>query len=208
VDYEELTLDGSEPGGSPGLRPLTWVVLAVGCVLAGVVVMLLRPPADPAAAPPPPSPAVSPPTWPDANLAGGRGVNLSSNTLTLGRICTPVTDGRRTLALSFTLVNESSIAITLIDVEPVLPIGGLQPRRPNTAGGTCEHPDTQAPGGLLAPGATQLITLRFGLPEQCPQPFPVQARINLRAQQMVGMTTVAVYRDLGAIDFDSCADER
>jgi hypothetical protein len=209
VEYEELAQGQAEDDPA---RPhtLTWVALAVACVVAGMILLLLRAPAEPVAAPSSPSPTTrSSTTGPFAGRLGGSGINSSSpvpQSLGLGRICSAVTDGRRTLALSFTLVNISSKDVTLIDVTPQLPIGGLRPLRPNTAGGTCEHPGREAPGGLLIPGATQLITMRFRLPEECPQPFPVQARVKLRANHMVGTTTVGIYSDLGAIDFDTCPD--
>lgn len=205
MEYEELTLGQSENDEPPRPHPLTWVALAVGCLLAGVVLMLLNGPAEPAAAPLP----TSTPTGPFAGLLGGKGINLTTvepQSLGLGRICSAVTDGRRSLSVSFTLVNIGTRDVTVIDVAPVLPIGGLRPLGPNQAGGTCEHPEKQAPGGLLTPGATQLITMRFQLPSRCPQPYPVQARVKLRVNEMVGTTTVAVYNDLGAVDFDTCPD--
>jgi hypothetical protein len=201
VEYEEIEVGQPEDDGPAGLSPLTWVALAVGCVLVGLVFMLFHGPPEPVAAPPP-SPTASSPF---SGIIGGQGINTRPDErLALGRICPAVTDGSSTLAVSFTLVNISTRDVTLLDVEPVLPIGGLKPHGPNTAGGTCEHPLKETPGGLLGPGATQLITMHFRLPKECPQPFPVQAQIKLRANQMVGMTTVGVYSDLGSIDFDTC----
>jgi hypothetical protein len=195
VEYEELELGG--PEDRTGLSPLAWIALAVACVLAGVMFLIFRGPGEPVAGP-----------VPDVDASpSGSGLTLAvqpAEKLQLGRICPAVTDGRTTLIVSFNLVNVSTTPITVMDVRPVMPIGGLRPRGPNTAGGTCEHPGSEAPGGLLAPGATQLVTMRFRLPEDCPQAFPVEVRIRLRVHQMVGTTTVPVHSELGSINFDSC----
>jgi len=199
VEFEEL--NQGEPEQEPaGLGPLTWVAVAVGAVLAGVLILVFTGGDEPLDEPVPTAAALpGPSVRSDLALAFGPGQNLA-----LGRICPAVTDGRKTLTVSFTLVNVGDLNVTLVDVKPVLPMAGLRPRGPNVAGGTCEEPGTDPPGGLLTPGDTQLITMRFRLPAECPQPYPVQARVRLRVNQMVGMTTVSVYDDLGTVDFNSC----
>ncbi|HST85367.1 MAG TPA: hypothetical protein VLL08_26745 [Kineosporiaceae bacterium] len=197
MEFEEL--DQGEPDEPTGLSLLAWAAIAVICLLGGVMFMLFRTDAEPVEEPSSSTPVALPNSAP--NLTTAR--NLDQQ-LGLGRICPAVTDGRKALAVSFNLVNLSDTAVTVMDVEPRLPLGGLRPSGPNTAGGTCEHPGRRAPGGLLFPGDTQLITMRFRLPKKCPQAYPVQARVALRVNQMVGMTTVPVYNDLGAVVFDSC----
>jgi hypothetical protein len=202
VGFEELSQGDDEP---PRLNPLALVAIALACVLAGVVVLVFRAPSGP------PDPVAGPSPTPQVSLSvampsGSASTLLGSPSqkLDLGRICQPVTDGRTSLDVSFYLVNVSTSAVTLMDVEPLLPLAGLRLRGPNRAGGSCEHPGSEAPGGLLAPGGRQLITMRFRLPKTCPQPYPVQARVRLRVNQMVGTTTVPVYADLGAVEFNTC----
>jgi hypothetical protein len=204
VEFEEL--NQGEPDEEPtGLSPLAWMAIGVICLLGGVLFMLFRVDAEPVAEPSP-STAVALPN-PGPSLGPNQTSTFNPNQqLGLGRICPAVTDGRKRLAVSFNLVNISTSEVTLMDVEPQLPMGGLRPSGPNTGGGTCEHPGRRAPGGLLFPGDTQLITLRFRLPKECPQPYPVQAQLSLRVSQMVGTTTVAIYNDLGDVVFDSCPD--
>ena len=204
MEFEEL--NQGEPDDEPtGLSPLAWAAVAVMCLLGGLMFMLFRIDAEPVVEPSPSTALALPSSGPN------QGSNLTASfspdrQLGLGRICPAVTDGRKTLAVSFNLVNISHSEVTLMDVKPRLPMGGLRPIAPNTAGGTCEHPDKKAPGGLLFPGDTKLITMRFRLPKGCPQPYPVQARIDLWVNQMVGTTTVPVYNDLGSVVFDSCPD--
>jgi hypothetical protein len=204
VEYEELSQGEDQDEGPAGLGALGWTAIAVVCVLAGVVFLVLRGPGEPVAGP-------QPLPTPSSDLASASDLALFANPgqrLLIASTCPPVTDGRRALAVSFELQNIGSIDVTLVAVKPVLPLRGLRVLGPATAGGTCERPGAQAPGGLLSPGAKQLITMRFGLPKRCPQPYPVQARVRLRANQMVGTTTATVHNDLGEVNFDTCPTVR
>jgi hypothetical protein len=197
VGYEELD-DGRPERDPTGLSPWNWTALAVVLVLAGAVFLAFRGPAELSAGPGPndgpgPSSAVSP--------RSGLALTARKEPLGFGRICPPITAGKA-LVVSFNLVNVGTRAITVMDVEPLPPAGGLRPLGPNRSGGTCEQPGSEAPGGLLGPGATQLITMRFRRPPECPQPVP--ARVRLRVHQMVGTTTVLTHSDLGAITVDPC----
>jgi hypothetical protein len=197
VEYEELSQGDDRNEEPAGLGALGRTAVAVVCVLAGVVFLVLRGPGEPDtdALPPEPEPSSSS----QLALTADPGQRL-----VIVATCPPVTDGRLTLAVSFELQNGGDIDVTLVEVKPVLPLAGLRVRGPVTAGGTCEQPGSGAPGGLLAPGAKQLITMRFRLPKECPQAYPVQARVRLRANQMVGTTTARIHNDLGDVDFDTC----
>ena len=196
VEFEELTQGQPEDDEPTGLSPLTWTAIAVVCVLAGVVFLIFQSPTEPLA---------GPTSTPSAVARTGLSlIEHPAEKLNIGGICPAVTDGAKTLIVAFTLVNISTMDVTLIDVKPVLPAGGLRLLGANRAGGTCDHPGTEAVGGLLTPGETQLITVRFRLPKVCPQAYPLQSRVRLVANQMVGTTTVPVFSDLGLITFDSC----
>jgi hypothetical protein len=196
VEYEELSQGEDQDEEPAGLGPIGWIAIAVVCVLAGVVFLVLRDSGEPVADPQP-QPTSSAPSQP---LDPAKRLVIAST-------CAPVTDGRKALAVSFELQNVGTIDITLIEVQPVLPLPGLRARGPVTAGGTCERPGSQSPGGLITPGSKQLITMRFRLPPECPAPYPVQVWLRLRANQMVGTTTTPIYNDLGAVHFDTCPSE-
>ena len=200
---EELDSGG---GGEPShLGPAAWVAIALACLVGGV--LLLSGPrgstprvAEPAftlpvqtfSAVPIPGPSVQP--VPDD----------PSLTLNIGLVCPATTDGRKTLSVSFVLVNIGGTDVTLLSVRPRLPLPGLQPIGKTTTGGTCAQPGTQVGGGLLAPGEQRMFTMRFRLPKDCPQALPVQATVRLRVNQMVGTTTVPVFSDLGSLHFVTC----
>jgi hypothetical protein len=202
VEFEELTQGQSEDDEPTGLGSLAWAAIAVGCVLAGAVLMLFRTGVESVSEPQQRTPLAVPNSGPSREDSLTLVLNPEQR-LRLGRICQAVRVDRNTLAVSVTVVNDGDVDVILMDVEPVL-IGGLKPRGPNTAGGTCEQPGTEAPGGLLTPGATQLVTMRFRLPEQCAQPSPLPVRVDLRVHQMVGTTTVPLSGDLGSVTFDRC----
>ena len=196
MEFEELTQGQPEDDEPTGLSPLTWTAIAVVCVLAGLVFLIFQSPTEPLAGPTPAHPGVA--------RTGLSLIEHPAEKLNIGGMCPAVTDGAKTLIVSFTLVNISTMDVVLMDVKPVLPVGGLRSLGANRAGGTCEHPATEAVGGLLTPGESQLITMRFRLPKVCPQAYPLQSRVRLVVNQMVGTTTVPVYSDLGVITFDSC----
>jgi hypothetical protein len=205
MQYEELDQgqSGDERAGSAGA-----VIVLIG-VIAAVAFFVYRAGSDdqPQSVDVVPSPESA---QPYSHLAGGSGINLSTDPpqpLSLGRICPAVNDGRSNVVVSFTVVNTSATAVTVMDVEP-LPVKGLRAGGPNTAGGTCEHPGAEAPGGLIASGGTQLFTIRFRLPKACPKEDPVPVQVRLRANEMMGMTSVPVPADLGSLEFDSCPDPR
>lgn len=188
MDLEELSHGAAEPARVPLGG---WIGLALASVLAGVAFMVLN-------GPPPVEPGPRPGLEAPGLAARPPGV------LSIGAVCPPVTDGPDVLAVSFELQNLSGSPLTLLDVQPVPPAGGLSPTGVVTAGGSCRVPGVDRPGGLLRPEEIQLITLRFDLPAECPQPYPVQVRVGLRAEQMVGTTTAPVRRDLGEVRFDTC----
>jgi len=183
---EELSQGEDSP--SSGLRPLTWAVIALLAVLAGVVV-LVRTGADE------PVPGRSATSTPRVD---------PGQPLVIQKICPELTDGRTRVTVSFELRNLGTRDVTLVNVVPVLPGTGLRLRGPITAGGSCGLPGVETPGGLLTPGQAQLIAMPFWRPEDCSKPAP--ARIVMRAQQMIGTTTVPVVHDVGQVEFDRCPD--
>jgi hypothetical protein len=122
----------------------------------------------------------------------------------LGTFCKPVTDGRTTLLLAFTVINLSQATAKVTGVEPVLPLGGLRVVSTDVSGGSCGAPRV-APAGLdVVSGGSLLVTFRFLLPPGCPQPLPVQVAVQVQTQAGVVADVVPVYPDLGSIAFHTC----
>ncbi|MGC9668683.1 hypothetical protein ACNTMW_19260 [Planosporangium sp. 12N6] len=124
--------------------------------------------------------------------------------ITLGAVCPPVTDGRHTLTVSFTVENVTSTPVTLVGVGPVLPLGLLRPTGSSVTGGSCGSPAAVAPGGILGRGTSLLVTFLFDLPDTCPQPLPVQADIRVKAGGVEVTDRIGVLSDLGGVAFDTC----
>ena len=126
-------------------------------------------------------------------------------TFAVGTLCPPVTDHATTLLLSFTLVNLTAAPVTVVRIEPHLPLQGLDTVSINIAGGGCDE-HRAAPAGLdVRPGQSLRVTFRLLLRQTCPQPLPVQARVDVRTSaQDVVTEIVPVYADLGGIAFDTC----
>jgi hypothetical protein len=202
VQAEELAQGRPEDDSPTGLGPPAWSLIAVLCLLAGVAFLAFRDTAEPAPTTGRPTPTEAQPSR-RSDLAS---ITSPQQRLDFGRICQAVAKGPSTLEISFTLVNVSSTEVTLIDVQPVARVGGLRPLGPKLAGGTCEDPGREPLGGLLGPGDTQLITMRFQMPKTCPQPPPGPAQVGVRATMMVGTTTVPVFANLGSVTFESCPD--
>jgi len=194
VVFEELKQgDDDEPRR---LSRAAWALVALAGVLTGAAFLAGRGLIDRTDES---KPAPSSPSWsqPSPHLDPDQALAIQST-------CPPLTDGRTRLTVSFTLRNVGTQNVTLVDVVPRLPIGGLLVKGPVTAGGSCGLPGVLAPGGLLVPGQTQVISMVFRLPKGCPQPSPVPVQVTLRAEQMVGTTTVTVLGDLGSVNFDTC----
>jgi hypothetical protein len=202
VVVEELAQGGD--GGPSRLGPLAWVVIALICVGGGVLLLSGHgggtSAATGSATPPAPTSSAAQP-HPSLVQDAPDDPRLTVN---IGAVCPASTDGRKRLRVSFELVNLGANDVTLLGVKPLLPLHGLQPVGTATSGGSCAQPGTGASGGLLPAGEKRLFTMHFRLPKSCPQPFPVQASVRLRVDQMVGTTTVPVFADLGSVEFDTC----
>lgn len=215
-----------EPHWSRELRPPGWmrsrwvrataaaVVVAVAVVVGGGA-LLNTPASTPAGSGARPTAGSAAPASADPGISSVG--QLPQDFVAVGEICPPVTDGRHTLTVSFTLRNIAQIPITIRSVQPLLPLGGLSAVSTDIAGGTCTA-STGAPADLvIAVGDSVVVTFRFLLPATCPQPLPIQARTVIltgpassgEASGAPGVSLiendVGVFDDLGAITFDTCA---
>jgi hypothetical protein len=121
------------------------------------------------------------------------------------RICGPITDGRRRLAISFEVSNVSPVPVTVASVAAALPQRGLRQLGPATRGGSCDLAGTLAMAGLIPAGRSDFYTLTFALPKTCPARYPVQVRINFAAAGFAETSLSILYTDLSVPDFEACS---
>ncbi len=197
MDLEELVDDDTAPSR---ISALVWVVVvAIGLAIGSVVVG--HGPSGPVAttAVVEQTPVVKPVPLPNVPTLIGLGHNL-----VLGYTCPGFTVGGETLAVSFQLVNFGQQDVTLLSINPKLPKRGLTVAGGPTMGGACSEPGNDPPGGLLGPGDSRLITLRFARPAVCSPAAAKPQHLDISVQQMVGATTTATKSDLGLLSFSVC----
>lgn len=198
MDLEEIVDDDTATGR--GLV-LFWVFVAVIGLALGTLVVSRG-----TSEPPPSSTAI------DSTAQAEQSEPLPSvpeiiglgHNLTLGYTCPAFTVGGSTLAISFEVVNFGEQDVTLLTVKPLLPKHGLKMAGNPTMGGACAEPGNDPPGGLMAPGDSRLITLRFARPVACATAGKSQ-QLDVTALQMVGATTRPVKSDLGLLYFTFCS---
>jgi hypothetical protein len=200
------SLNWSLPNWSPKWRPprSAAILLAVGLV-AGLVLGYAAGyrQAPRSASPPPPvstslspapaleiiSPAAPPP------LAGDSPV-LTQSTGTCSA------QAGREVQLGVEVTNQSPAEVTLGQVHPVLPLGGLKPLSQQWA--QCgAHSAGQKPS-VLAPGASTWFTATFEVLAKCPGPYPVQFTIDYTFGGRPGSEIVPGFPDLGHVAYAGC----
>jgi hypothetical protein len=191
---EELELGPPPPAEENRINPLIWLVAALAGLAVAVLVLGRTTPS--------PSRALLAPTPTPRAFQTVRPGPLEY--LDIGNVCSVRTDRRRTLSVSFELVNGSGTGVEVLDVRPSLPLKGLRRTGPTTTGGTCGQPAAHDVKQVIQPGDRLLFTMNFRLPHDCPQPLPVEAayRIDVNGQEMT--TRVHILGDLGSVDFDTC----
>lgn len=191
---EELRAGSTEQrrGGS------RWWLLPLVAAL-GLAWWLL--PDQPPAPRPAPTPSVSP------SPTGGYQPGFHDARPTLETVCEPVTDGRHRLTVRFVLINRNTDRLSITDVRPTLPLGGLQLLRTTLVRGGCGAPLDEPLLIPLESGSEALVVFTFALPRDCPQPLPVGVQVTTQVPDVPRSQTtteIAVYPDLGSVDFDTC----
>jgi hypothetical protein len=190
---------GSRRGPVLRWRPPT-VALVLGA--AGLLVGLVAGyavGARHAGKPPVPAPASASPTAPSF-AAGGYPLSQSLSG------CSAQTGHELQLGLEIT--NLSTTAVTLRQVTAVLPLGGL--KTTSQAWGPCgELPGGgEAPGNLfpptLGPGASAWFTVTFQVLVRCPQPLPVQFRLEYDQDGRPAAMPLPGFPDLGQVPYSGC----
>jgi len=197
LDLEDQRPPDDDPGRSARVNPLVWVAIALAALVGGFLLLggggALAPDRLPA-----PAPALSsrPPGPNERQYLG------------VTRICGPVTDGRRRLAISFEVSNVSPVPVTVNSVAALLPQGGLRQLGPAARGGSCDLAGKLALGGSIPAGQSDFYTLTFALPKTCPARYPVQVRIGFGANGFTETSLSLLYSDLSVPDFDACSVRR
>ncbi|GAA3595237.1 hypothetical protein GCM10022223_07950 [Kineosporia mesophila] len=132
-------------------------------------------------------------------------IQLDALPVSLRETCPVRTDHRNHLTVSFTLANTTSSSVLIDDVEG-LQRGGLRQERRVTAGGSCELPAHRPVKATVAPKKTRLYTVRWKLPDTCPERSPLRIAVSYRRagdeQERPGV--VIVLDSLRGIGFVQC----
>jgi hypothetical protein len=139
-------------------------------------------------------------------LAGTGGPTLAQT----GNVCS--SQHGTTLQLGIQVVNDSTTALTLFQIRPVLPMGGL--RVTAIGWGPCG----QLPIGPLADGDPQDLGVDQYLPAQatgwfsitvkvlvsCPSALPVQFEVAYGQHGKISTVPMAGFNDLGNVGYSGC----
>ncbi|GLY30043.1 hypothetical protein [Kineosporia sp. NBRC 101731] len=132
-------------------------------------------------------------------------IQLDALPVSLRETCPVRTDHRNHLTVSFTLANTTSSSVLVEDLDG-LARGGLRQERRVSAGGSCELPAHRPVKAAVAPKKTRLYTVRWKLPDTCPERSPLRVEVSYR-QAGDGQTrsgVVIVLDSLRGIGFVQC----
>jgi hypothetical protein len=202
-------VSGGPPAGGPGRTAVLVLVVAV-LAIAGVVALrrgidqpegLVVPTSPPPLQMPPLPGQLTSPLPPTPLLA-------------FADVCRPVrTSGPSALDVSFSLRNNGTGPVTLTAVEPKLPLDGLKERGYTIRAGSCPATGRTLTDNRLgharpveiAPATSVVATLHFGLPDECPQPYPVLAVVTEQRGTAEPISTdYPLLSDLGGVRFPNC----
>ncbi len=107
------------------------------------------------------------------------------------------------LQLGIEVVNQSATAMTLRQVQAVLPLRGL--RATATTWGSCGQLPPTASGAdhPLPAGATTWLTITFDVLVPCPGPIPVLFTVHYTQGSDPGSADLPGFRDLGSVPYTS-----
>lgn len=188
---------GSEHRSASVPRWVTAPVIAV-LVSAGAVAVLHGGGSLRADAAPSPTPTTSPTRMSES-------VDPLTMITSSDGVCTK-TDHRRSVTISFGVVNLSSVPVVVRKVTPVLPLGGLRLSHQSIGLASCGQLQGTQGTRVLTPGRSLIVLFTFALSKQCPAPFPVQAEVTVSrvgGLRQVGVT-VPLLNDLGGLEFEQC----
>jgi hypothetical protein len=108
------------------------------------------------------------------------------------------------LQLGIEVVNRSATAITVRQVDPILPLHGL--RATGSTWGSCGQlpPVPSGPGYPLPGGATTWLTITFDVLQPCPGPLPVGFALTYTQDGHPGISNPAGFNDLSDVPYTRC----
>jgi hypothetical protein len=199
---------GDEIGGAPGpgsRRPRTAVLVLVAAAVIVAGVVSLRRGVEPLDVPPPASPPAAQMPRPPGQAPPLSTGPLEVPALSVGEVCQPPrTDGRTRLDVSFTLVNILDRPVTLVRVEPLLPLQGLRALATELRSGSCAAPGPPLPNDQVRGRGSLLVVFRLALPTTCPAALPVGATVAERSAGRHVATDLPLLSDLGGVHFSTC----
>jgi hypothetical protein len=131
---------------------------------------------------------------------------LEAPTLTIENACPIRTDHRNELTMSFALRNISSAEATITGLTAIRSPTGLRQIGPTRSGGSCRRTGWQSARESIASGHARIYTVRWALPDTCPEPDPLQVQVTyyLPHKVMEESDNLTVRVDLGGIGFLQC----
>lgn len=108
------------------------------------------------------------------------------------------------LQLGIEVKNQSRQPVTVQQITPVLPLGGLRPL--STDPGPCGLLPGYARGAFrsLGPGTTGWLTVTFAVLVRCPQPLPVQFKVSYVQHGHSVTPFFSGFPDLGQVRYGNC----
>ena len=132
----------------------------------------------------------------------------------------------RDLQVGVEVINFSQTAITLGEVRPILPLGGLRPVSKQWAPCSAISPSWQAAGGgtivfigvpsgevgavsgagaaVLPPNGSAWFSVTFRVLVACPQPLPVHFSVAYKANGRTATAQLPGFVDLGQVTYSGC----
>jgi hypothetical protein len=112
----------------------------------------------------------------------------------------------RTLQLGIEIVNQSGSPVTLRQVRPVLPLGGMHPvaSQRGTCGSLPPWPGAEQANSLDA-HATEWLTATFDVMIRCPEPLPVEFKVSYLQSGRLATAALLGFPDLGQVKYKNCS---
>lgn len=110
----------------------------------------------------------------------------------------------RDLQLGIEIKNQSAQPVTLQQITPVLPLGGLRPVASQPGSCSMLPGYGRGPSRTLAPGTTGWLTVTLAVLVPCPQPIPVQFKVSYAQDGHSVTAAFAGFPDLGQVRYGNC----
>ena len=131
---------------------------------------------------------------------------LDPQPILLSRVCPVITDHRNYLTVSFQVKNVRDVPVLVTALAGHPPIGGVTQAEPARSGGSCRRPGRDPLKSVIDGGGNLIYTMRWNLPDTCPEPYPLQVRVTyqLPGEDVLKSDFITVLVDLSGIGFLQC----